>query len=107
MSEPRLVFRHVDDVPQQLVRSQRHGDRQVGVHLKFMEWSPNRTFIVTHYDPGLVLSEHWHKSDHIIYILKGSVTIGDTECTPGMMVLLEHGAVFGPLIAGPEGTDLL
>lgn len=107
MAVPRLVFRHVDDVPSQEVKAQRHGDRRVGVHLKFMEWSPNRTMIVTRYDPGLVLEVHGHKSDHIIYVTKGSVTIGDTECTPGMMVLLEEGAVFGPLVAGSEGTELI
>ena len=107
MSEPKLVFRHVDDVPWQEVRAQRHGDRRVGVHLKFLEFSPNRTLIVTHYDPGLVLDKHRHGSDHMIYITGGSLSVGDVECTPGTMVLLEHGAAFGPLIAGPEGTDLL
>lgn len=107
MAEPRLIFRHVDDVPWQEVRAQRHGDRRVGVHLKFMEWSPTRTMIVTRYDPDLVLEAHSHGSDHIIFITKGSLYVGDTLCTPGSMVLLEKGAVFGPLIAGPEGTELI
>lgn len=107
MATPKLVFRHVDDVPSQEVKVQRHGDRRVGVHLKFMEWSPDRTLISTRYDPGLVLEAHGHKSDHIIYVTKGSVSIGGTECTPGMMILLEEGAVFGPIVAGPEGTELI
>jgi hypothetical protein len=104
---PDLVFRHMDDVPFQEVKAQLHGDRHAGVHLKIAEWSPGCVFIYTHYDPGLTLEVHGHGSNHIIYVLKGSVTISDVECTPGMMVLLERGATFGPIIAGPDGTDLL
>jgi len=104
---PELVFRHLDDVPWREVKAQMHGDRRVTVHLKFMESSPNRTVIYTRYDPDLVLEEHGHSSDHVIFILKGSLMVGATECPPGTMVLLEHGATFGPLVAGPEGTELI
>jgi hypothetical protein len=107
VATPKLAFRHIDDIPSQEVRAQMHGDRRAGVHLRFMEWSPTRVVIFTEYDPGLVLEAHGHKSDHVIYVTKGSVTIGDTECTPGMMVLLEQGAVFGPIVAGPAGTELI
>jgi hypothetical protein len=31
---------------------------------------------------------------------------GDVQCTPGMHITLEHGAEFGPFIAGPEGVEL-
>jgi hypothetical protein len=43
----------------------------------------------------------------VIFVTKGSLHIGDVECTPGMMVLLEHGASFGPLVAGPDGAQLI
>jgi hypothetical protein len=102
-----LVFRHVDDVPSQEVKAQRHGERRVGVHCKIVEWGEGCVFISTHYDPGVTLEEHGHNSNHVVYILQGSVTISGVECTPGTMVLLEYGATFGPIIAGPEGTDLL
>jgi hypothetical protein len=104
---PELVFRHLDDVPWREVKAQMHGDQRVGVHLKFMETSPRRTVIYTRYDPGLVIEEHGHSSDHVIFILKGSLMVGETDCRPGTMVLLEHGATFGPLVAGPEGTELI
>jgi hypothetical protein len=104
---PDLVFRHVDDVPSQEVKAQRHGERRAGVHCKIVEWSDACVFISTHYDPGVTLEVHGHNSNHVVYILAGSVSISGVECTPGMMVLLEQGATFGPIIAGPEGTDLL
>ena len=104
---PELIFRHIDDIPGQEVRAQLHGQRRASVRNWFLEWSPSRTVIFTEYDPGLTLEVHGHRSDHVIYILEGSQRVGDVECRPGTMVLLEHGAVFGPLVAGPDGTALL
>ncbi len=104
---PDLVFRHIDDVPPQEVVAQLHGDRRAGVRCSFLEWSPSRTVIYTEYDPLLTLEVHGHRSDHVIYILDGLLHVGDVACRPGTMVLLEHGAVFGPLVAGPDGTRLL
>jgi predicted enzyme related to lactoylglutathione lyase len=104
---PSLSFRHVEDAVGQPVRAQSHDGRRVEVRCHFLEWSANRSFIFTEYDPGLLLEVHGHRSDHIIYILKGSVRIGDVDCQPGTMILLEHEAVFGPIVAGPDGTELL
>ena len=104
---PELVFRHLDDVPWQEVRAQMHGDRRVAVRLKFLEMADTRSVIYTEYDPGLVLEEHGHSSDHVIFVTKGSLRIGEVDCTPGMMVLLEHGATFGPLVTGPDGAQLI
>jgi predicted enzyme related to lactoylglutathione lyase len=104
---PDLIFRNIDDVTGQEVRAQLHGERRVGVRCRFLEWSPTRTVIFTEYDPGLILEVHGHRSDHVIYILEGSLHVGDVDCPPGTMILLEHGAAFGPLVAGPEGTELL
>jgi hypothetical protein len=101
------MFRHVDDVPWQEVRAQRHGERRVGVHLKFMEWTDRRTLIMTRYDPTLVLDVHGHGSDHMIVVTAGSLTISGHHCTPGTVVILEHGAVFGPIEVGPQGAELI
>jgi len=104
---PDLIFRHVDDVAGQEVRAQLHGDRRAGVRCWFLEWSPSRMVIFTEYEPGLTLEVHGHRSDHVIWILEGSLAVGDVDCRPGTMILLEHGATFGPLVAGPLGTTLL
>jgi hypothetical protein len=102
-----LKFLHIDDFPAVEVKAQMHGDRRVGVHLRFLERAPTRTFIHCHYDPDIIIERHGHASDHAIFVLAGSVTVGDVLCDRGMLVVLEQGAVFGPLVAGPNGADLL
>jgi len=110
-AEPRLAFVHVDDVEFTQVVRQLHGDREAGVHIKFLEWTPDRFVAYTRYDPGLVLERHGHSSDHLVFVLDGELTIatgaGDRLCTAGMLVVLEHGAAFGPLTAGPNGVTFL
>jgi hypothetical protein len=54
-----------------------------------------------------VLERHGHASDHWIYIIEGHLDVGDHACPPGSLIVLEQGAEFGPLVAGPEGTLLL
>jgi hypothetical protein len=105
--EPELKFVHVDDVPFTEVVAQLHGDRRASVHIKFLEWTPERFVAYTRYDPGLVLERHGHASDHILFVLEGELTIGDRVCGPGTLVVLEKGAAFGPLIAGLEGCTFL
>ncbi len=102
--EPRLAFRHIDQEEWQEVKAQLHGDRRVSVWEKYVEWTPERLAIYAKYDPGMVLERHSHMSDHIVFVLEGEVTIGDQLCTKGMHVMLEKGAAFGPLVAGPQGT---
>jgi hypothetical protein len=107
-TEPRLAFANVDDLDWIDVVAQRHPDGRIaGAHLKFLEWTDDRLVALTRYDPHLVLERHGHASDHLIYILEGHLDVGDRPCPPGTLVVLEHGATFGPLVAGPEGTLLL
>ena len=42
----------------------------------------------------------------MVYVISGSMTCGDVECTPGMHITLEQGAAFGPFVAGPDGVEL-
>ena len=102
-----LRFVHIDDVAAREVKAQQHGDRRAAITLRFLEQVPGRVFIHTRYDPGIVVERHGHRSDHAIFILDGLVSIDDVACTRGMLVILEQGAEFGPLVAGPEGAELL
>jgi len=104
--EPRLAFRHVEEEKWYEVKAQMHGDRRVSVWEKYLEWSPERVCLYAKYDPGMVIERHGHMSDHIVFVLEGEITIGDQLCTAGMHVTLEKGAVFGPIVGGPEGALL-
>jgi hypothetical protein len=103
---PRLAFVHLDDVPWQEVIAQQHGDRRVSVHEKFLEWTPQRMVVVGRYEPGMVIERHGHASDNLVYVMEGDLTVGDRPCPSGTLIVLERGAVFGPLIAGPGGCLL-
>lgn len=106
-SEPRLAFIHAEDVTPQEVVAQQHGDTRVSVWFRFLEYNDRRLVGLVTYDPGLVLERHQHKSDHTIFIIDGEVTISGHLCTPGTLIVLEQGAEFGPIIAGPNGCRLL
>ena len=103
---PRLVFVHEAQVPWQEVLAQRHGERRVSVHEKFLEWTADRMVVLGRYDAGVVVERHGHASDHLVYVLDGDLTIGDRPCPSGTLVVLERGAVFGPLVAGERGALL-
>jgi hypothetical protein len=104
---PRLAFVHVDDVPWTEVVAQRHGARRVSVHEKFLEWTADRMVVLGRYDADVVVERHGHASDHLVYVLEGELRVGDRPCPPGTLIVLELGATFGPLIAGPAGALLL
>jgi hypothetical protein len=105
-TEPRLAFVHADQVPWTEVIAQMHGERRVSVHEKFLEWNDRRMVVLGRYDPNVVIERHGHASDHLVYVLEGELRVGERVCPPGMLIVLELGATFGPLIAGPAGALL-
>lgn len=105
-TEPRLVFRHIDEEKWYEVKAQQHGEKRVSIWEKYLEWTPNFLSLYARYDPGMIVERHGHMSDHIVFVLEGEITIGDQLCTPGMHITLEKGASFGPIIAGAQGALL-
>ena len=103
---PRLVFVDANAVPWTEVIAQQHGERRVSVHEKFLEWTPQRMVVLGRYDPNVVIERHGHASDHLVYVLEGELFVGERRCAPGTLIVLEHGATFGPLIAGSAGALL-
>jgi hypothetical protein len=104
---PELKITHVEDVHWQEVKAQRHGAKRVSVWEKYLEWTPELLVLYARYDPGMLTERHGHMSDHIVYVLEGEITVGDEQCGPGTNIILEKGAVFGPIEAGPRGALLL
>lgn len=103
---PEPTFTSIDEHPWVEVKAQSRDGRRVSIWEKFLEWTPERLVIYARYDPGVLVEAHGHASDHYLFVISGEVTIGDRVCGPGSHVTLPHGAVFGPLVAGPEGATL-
>ena len=103
---PRLAIVDPATVPWTEVIAQRHGERRVSVHEKFLEWTERMMVVLGRYDPHVVVERHGHRSDHLVHVLEGELLVGDRRCPPGTLIVLEVGAVFGPLIAGADGCLL-
>lgn len=99
-------FRHADQEKWQDVRALQLPTGRAVVREKWLEFTPNFLCLYAKWDPGMMIHKHGHNSDHVIFVLEGSMTCGDVECTKGMHITLEHGASFGPFIAGPDGVEL-
>jgi hypothetical protein len=100
---PRLAIVHDEAVPFTEVIAQEHTVAGVvehrSVHEKFLEWNGQRMVVIGRYDPGIILERHGHSSDHVIYVLEGTLRVGEYECPPKTLIVLEEGAAFGPLFA--------
>lgn len=105
MGQPR--FTHLDDLPWQEVRKQRHGDRTASVREKWMEFSPKYLSLYAAWDPGMIVHAHGHFSNHVVFVISGEMRCGDVQCPAGTHIALDQGDTFGPFIAGPEGVVLL
>ena len=74
---PRIV--HVDDVPWQEVRRQQHGPDPVRTASVYERWLDTQGgFLSLHarWDPGMMVQPHGHNSDHVVFVLEGSMTCG-------------------------------
>ena len=105
------TFRHLDDpdVPWQQVKVQRNADGTTSaVWEKWLAFSaePPYLSLYARYDPGMIVRRHGHHSPHVLFVISGSLRIGDRDCPAGTHVELPHGAAFGPLLAGDEGAVL-
>jgi hypothetical protein len=104
--EPVLRIVRLDDVAWQEVKAQQHGDRRVSVWEKYLEWAPERMTLYGRYDPGMLLERHGHRSDHLVHVIDGSITVGGEVCDAGTTLILPVGAAMGPIEAGPQGAVL-
>jgi hypothetical protein len=106
MEAKEPIYRHADEVDWQEVRVQDHAGRRVSVREKWLEFSPRCLTLLGKWDPGMIVRKHGHMSQQVIYVLAGSMTVGERLCTAGMQIVLEEGAAAGPMIAGPDGVEV-
>ena len=101
---------HVDDGPWQRVRAQRHPDgseRFVSDRWFVIGRDPQYFSLLSRWDPDVVVHRHGHWSHQIVYVIKGEVTIDGRRCPAGTHIDLPLGSSIGPMIAGPEGVEML
>jgi hypothetical protein len=104
------TFTHVDDEPWQPVRAQRHPDGSVRCARD--RWfaigkDPQYWSLLSRWDPGMVIHRHGHWSHQVVYVTRGEVLVGDRLCPAGTHIDLPLGAAIGPMIAGPDGVEML
>jgi hypothetical protein len=102
-------FIHLDDLPPQQVRTQRHGDgsqRSVWDRWFVINRDPPFVSLHTTWDPDVLVHRHGHHGHHGVYVLRGGMWCGERWCPPGTYIDLPYGAAAGPYVAGPEGVEL-
>ena len=108
-ADPGPVFRHVDDEEWQAVKQQRNADGSTAsVWEKWLAFrsDPQYLSLYARYDPGMIVRRHGHHSPHIVFVIDGQLRVGERDCPAGTHIELPQGAVFGPLVAGPDGAVL-
>jgi hypothetical protein len=102
------VFRHLDEMKWQQVRTQQHPDGQKSVWEKWFALGrdPQYLSMYARWDPGMIVHRHGHFSPQVVYVLAGEMMCGDVHCPAGTHIELPHGAALGPLVAGPDGVEL-
>ena len=99
------TFWHVDDIAWTPVQAQRNADGTVAVvREKWPIMRPDFLSAYVHYEPGMVVRRHGHRSNHIVIVLDGGASIGGLWSTAGTHFHVPLGAAFGPIVAGPNGV---
>lgn len=101
---PRIC--HLDDSEWIEVKAQQHGDQRVSIWERWLEFNPHCLSLYAKYDPNVLVERHGHMSDHLVFVIEGEITIADQHCPAGSHIFLDKDAVFGPIVAGPQGARL-
>jgi hypothetical protein len=103
---PRIV--HIDDIKEnEVVRLEYNDGHTTSIYERFLEQNPRFFSFYNRWEPGMIVLKHGHQGDHVVFVLDGEVTVGNTLCRKGSHIFLMHGDTFGPWIAGPDGCKLL
>ena len=103
---PRLRVGNVHELPWLRTREQQNSDGTRSAVQNRIVASEPMFVTYTRYEPSMMLARHSHQADEVIFILAGEVRVGEQRWTEGTVAIVEEGAFFGPLVAGPEGALL-
>jgi hypothetical protein len=102
---PRIT--HLDAGPWQEVRALAFEDgRTASVRERWLDFTPGFLALYAEWDPGMMIHAHGHNSDHVVFVIEGTMTCGDQQCPKGTHIALDKGDTFGPFVAGPDGVVL-
>ena len=100
----KAAFWHLDDIDWTQVQRQQNADGSVSVvREKWPIIRPDFLSAHVHYEAGMIVRRHGHRSNHIVFVLDGGGWIGGDWSAPGTHIHVPLGAAFGPIVAGPEG----
>lgn len=99
------AFHDLADIAWTPVQQQRNADGSVSVvREKWPIIRPGFLSAYVHYESGMVVRRHGHRSNHIVIVLGGGAWIGGAWSGPDTHFHVPLGAAFGPIVAGPEGV---
>ncbi len=103
-SDAEAIFWHIDDIDWTEVQRQQNADGSVSVvREKWPIIRPGFLSAHVHYEPGMVVRRHGHRSNHVVFVLGGDGWIGGAPCSPGTHIHVPLGSAFGPIVAGENG----
>lgn len=94
----------MDDIAWTPVQRQRNADGSESVVRE--RWPiirPGFLSAYVHYEPGMVVRRHGHRSNHVVVVLDGDGWLGGVPVRAGSHMHVPLGASFGPIVAGTEG----
>jgi quercetin dioxygenase-like cupin family protein len=59
------------------------------------------------YDPGHYEPAHSHDRSEVLFVLRGSLRVGDLELSEGSALYVQGGTTYGPLTSDKEGILFL
>jgi quercetin dioxygenase-like cupin family protein len=65
------------------------------------------TAVAMDYAAGFTIPDHYHTVAHIEIVVDGEITVSGRAEKPGDLRMVPAGAVYGPLIAGPNGAKVI
>ena len=98
------TFHHMDDIEWTPVQRQRNADGSEScVRERWPIIRPGFLSAYVHYEPGMIVRRHGHRSNHVVVVLDGSGWLGGVPVATGSHMHVPLGASFGPIVAGPDG----
>ena len=70
--------------------------------------NPRRPLVaLVRYDPGAQVPVHHHGTDYVSIVVAGSIEVTRKRHERGSVRVVKQGTAYGPLVAGPEGCDVI